>query len=175
MQIFKHSFFGLVTMLVTLFQISAIRTIGEHSFITLPIIILMLYLLIEGFRLTLIHTLIAGFIFDIFSTQPFGTYTVILLIIVFLGSLIMATTLSVKSNLPILFLVFLSSIFFYLTLEFVEYFVNNFLHNSNSSFYTGTFLLWMCVAVVLNSVSVLALYRIFSSKRNFKLKPYMVR
>lgn len=175
MQVFKHSFFTVITILVTLFQISAIRTIGERSFITLPLILLSLYLLIRGFRYALIHTLIAGFIFDIFSTQPFGTYTIILLVIVSFSSLILGSILSSKSSLSIFALIFFSSIFFYLTLEVIEYFVSNFLHNSNAVFFTGSFFLWMCIASFCNGLCTLLLYRVFSTRKNYKLKPYMIR
>jgi|GEM_PF-6298830 len=175
MKIFNHTIYAIITVLVTLLQISAIRSMTERSFITLPLILLIVYLLLRGFHFTLIHGLIAGFVLDLYSPLPFGTYAITFLIIVSLGSITLRSYLAQRSSLPLFSLAVLSSVFFYLILEMTEYITSSISGSAQHIFFSGSFFLWLFIAALINGVCVLLIYRLFSISRAYKLKPYMVR
>lgn len=174
MKTYKHIFFVLITIFLTLFQIGATRSISNRAIITLPIIVLLLYVVFWGVKFAIIHASISGFILDMYSPLPFGLHILVLLLLVLLGFTLIKSLLSQKSILPLFSLTLFSTLFFYLALHTTEYISNTIKGGIHATFFSLPFFFWIFVCALLNGIVISIIYKIFSLRKTFKLRPYIV-
>ena len=174
MKAYKHILYLSLTLLVTLFQIGAIQTLSDHTLIALPLILLLLYLIFFGLRFTLVHVILSGFLLDLFSPSFFGMNIILLVILITLGSLLIKSLLSQKSILPLFSLTLFSTFFFFIMQELVEYSSDIISGIPHDQFFSFSFFFWTCVCAFINGVAISMLYKLFSMRKPYKLKPYIV-